>query len=151
MKNTDIKHYLLEHIRSNIQSQVDQLVQQEKSVLSMGNEERMSGENLIESDSEEVMTSREYLTQTADQLQAALNRLSTVSESKIMNSITMGAVVVTDTKRFFISAASAPIDLGGNIYYPISPAAPLFIKMSDKFNGGEFEFNNVQYKILDIF
>jgi hypothetical protein len=151
MKNTDIKRYLLEHVRSTIQRQLDQLVQQEKNVLSMGNQEKMTGENLIESDSEEVMTSRQYLMEITDQLQATLQRLATVSEDKVIDSITLGAVVVTDTRRFFVSAASTPIDLGDNTYYPISPASPLFIKMTNESNGGAFEFNNVQYKILDVY
>lgn len=151
MKNTDIKRYLLEHMRSTIQKQLDQLVQQEKNVLSMGNEEKLTGENLSESDSEEVMTSRQYLTETADQLQATLQGLSTISENKMNDSITFGAVVVTDTRRFFVSAASIPIDLDDNTFYPISTASPIFIKMTNQRKGGVFEFNGVQYKILDVF
>jgi hypothetical protein len=65
--------------------------------------------------------------------------------------ITPGAIVITNHYTFFISASLEKITVDGHVYIGISTHSPIYKAMEGKIKGDTFTYNNVHYKIKDIF
>jgi hypothetical protein len=77
--------------------------------------------------------------------------LQKVNPNNINKIVEFGAVIITDSCRFFISISAGKIVIDGQIYYAISPMVPLFKVMEGKKKGDSFEFNGKKQIIQDLF
>ena len=90
----------------------------------------------------------------AAQYQKALTECSVLKKidpNRVNERVEFGAVIATERSNFFISISSGKIELGGVIYYAISPAVPLFKAMEGLKKGDVFEFNGQKQTINDLF
>lgn len=62
-----------------------------------------------------------------------------------------GAIVVTNHYTFFVSASLEQVTVDGHLYIGISTLSPIYKVMEGKTKGDTFSYNNVRYKIKDIF
>lgn len=65
--------------------------------------------------------------------------------------ITLGAVVVTDSNTFFVSASLEAFQLNGETFIGISTHSPLYKTMMGKKKGESFNFQGTTYSIKDVF
>jgi hypothetical protein len=65
--------------------------------------------------------------------------------------VEVGSVVVTDQMTFFVGVSADQFHVGPEIFVAISDNNPLFMAMKGKGKRESFIFNNVSYRILDIY
>jgi len=63
----------------------------------------------------------------------------------------LGAVVVTNRKKFFVSVSIEEFVVGGEVYFGLSTRSPLYKKMEGKKQGESFDYNGTRYDILDLY
>jgi hypothetical protein len=76
-----------------------------------------------------------------------LNRIDPEKKNDIP---ALGAVVVTDSKKFFISASLGQLSVDGETYIAISSSSPMFQAMAGKKKGEGFVFGIGKYKVIEI-
>ena len=67
------------------------------------------------------------------------------------DSVSLGAIVVTNHNTFFISASLEQFSVDGSKYLGISTKSPLYFAMEGKKIGDSFEYKDKRYTIKDIF
>ena len=72
-------------------------------------------------------------------------------DAPLHDTVHVGSVVVTDKRTFFISVSLEEFESNGEKVFGISTKAPLYAQMWGKSKGDEFSFNDMHYKIEDIF
>ena len=151
MNKQDIKIELVRIMKEEAEQELKQLVNSEKSSLSMGTDEHGRGENFYESDAEEVMQSNEYLSLTADKLRDKLEVLSQIPVRSVHEVASLGAIVKTNLETLFISTYSKPIKIEETLYQPVSTKSPIFQAMDGKRSSERFDFRGSTHQILEIF
>lgn len=69
----------------------------------------------------------------------------------IQEEVTIGAVVMTDQRNFFIGESIPEFEVEGVTYTGISPEAPIFKALQGKKAGDQVAFRGVQYAIQAVF
>ena len=80
-----------------------------------------------------------------------LHLIALESKDKLLDKVEPGAVVVTDTLTFFISAAVDEFELDGQLIHCISTDAPIYREMAGKKKGDHFTFRDRKYTIRDLY
>ncbi|MBL4677029.1 MAG: 3-oxoacyl-ACP synthase [Mucilaginibacter sp.] len=83
----------------------------------------------------------------ANKLMIVLNRISVTGQSPVADT---GSVVVTDNGNFYLSVSAGTIYLHGDIYYAVSIASPVGVKIRGKKAGDVFDLNGKGYKIVSV-
>jgi deoxycytidine triphosphate deaminase len=77
-----------------------------------------------------------------------LKNLSVTSECKTVEA---GAVVVTDSRTFYICVSIEDFTVNGQELFGMSTKAPLYLTMQGKKKGDTFSFNEKSYSIQDLY
>jgi hypothetical protein len=83
-----------------------------------------------------------------DELQL-LNRL--VIQEPLHDEVTLGSVIVTDKRTFYVSASIEEFEADGKNIFGISTKAPIYEVMKGLKKGNSFSMRSQNYKILDLF
>ncbi len=87
--------------------------------------------------------------ETAEKTKEQLKRIDVSQEHQV---VTNGSLVETENNFFFITVALGKLDIEDNKnYYSISTAAPIYEYLKGKQAGDSFSFNNLNYKIVNVF
>lgn len=78
-----------------------------------------------------------------------LNRI--IVEEPLHKEITLGSVVVTDKRSFFVSVSIEDFDAVGKTWFGLSQHTPLYREMAGKKKGDSFSFQKTSYVIEDVF
>lgn len=108
-------------------------------------------DNMVDSYREEMQNKRDMF---ARQFEAALDDealLNKVTVDKIATTVSFGSVVITESQKLFISLSLGQIKVEGDMYFAVSPAAPLYKAMAGMKAGETFKFRDKPIKILDVF
>lgn len=73
------------------------------------------------------------------------------TSDNILDEVTLGAVVKTDSMTFFPSVSLEQFEVDGHTLIGISKNAPLYKEMKGKKKGETFSLNGKSYKILDLY
>lgn len=87
------------------------------------------------------------------QLQEALiakNKLSQINIYKRVQHVNLGSLVITENGTFFIAIGQGKKIIDEEIYYCISPEAPIGKILLHQSEGAELSFNEKSFKILTI-
>jgi len=84
-------------------------------------------------------------------VQMELGYLKSINPGQVDTKVEPGAVVVTNKRTFFIAVSSEKIEIDGQEIFGISTKAPIYSAMTDLKKGDQFEFNDIRYKIKDIY
>lgn len=76
--------------------------------------------------------------------------LQTLGITKILPSIDMGAIVITNRGNFFISVATGKVKVSNKTYFTMGGNAPLAQEFMGKYKGDKCGFNGIQYEILEV-
>lgn len=101
-------------------------------------------------------TMREEMHEEIYQMQKQLASLNDLKRKmfKVLptesNCVQLGALVITNKARFYISVSLGEFFFEGNRYYAISPESPMAKKMMGMVAGEEFVLNKIHQIIEDI-
>ena len=87
------------------------------------------------------------LTEFIEMQQIALK----LSEIKIVDKVVLGTIVKTNKAIFYVSVPIQPVNYKNTQVFCVSVHAPLIQHLLNKEVGEEVTFNNISYKILEIF
>jgi transcription elongation GreA/GreB family factor len=76
--------------------------------------------------------------------------LQTLGITKVLPTIDMGAVVITNKGNFFISVAAGKVKVDDKTYFTMGGSAPLAQEFMGKQKGDNCSFNGMKYEILDV-
>ena len=99
----------------------------------------------------QLISKREMFSTQYQKAHSEFTVLQIVNSNNINKVAEFGAVIITDSCRFFISISAGKIIIDGQTYYAISPMVPLFKAMEGMKKGDIFEFNGKQQTIQDLF
>jgi hypothetical protein len=83
----------------------------------------------------------------ANKLKVALNTIGPASSSLIADA---GSVVITNNGNFYMAISAGTLVANGDIYFAVSPASPIGLKLKGQRAGDEFSLNGKMYKIEGI-
>jgi transcription elongation GreA/GreB family factor len=87
--------------------------------------------------------------ETTEKTKEQLKRIDVSQEHVVVGS---GSLVETEKNFFFITVALGKLDIEDNKnYYSISTDAPIYEHLKGKQAGDSFSFNNMSYKIINVF
>ncbi|MCR9183047.1 MAG: transcription elongation factor [Flavobacteriaceae bacterium] len=87
--------------------------------------------------------------ETTEKTKEQLKRIDVSQQHQV---VANGSLVETENNFFFITVALGKLDIDDNKnYYSISTAAPIYEHLKGKKAGDSFSFNNMNYKILNVF
>lgn len=70
--------------------------------------------------------------------------------TKKSTKVELGALVLTNQQNFYISISAGKINVGNEMYWALSPQAPLAKKMLGLLAGNTFEFNGNSFVVNQI-
>ncbi len=153
MNKLEFKKEILLQAKQKHQSVVDDL-QNEINAMRESESDSYDGQTDLEELSQDVAanSTRETIARelsfAQDELQL-LNRL--VIEEPLHDEITLGSVVETDQRTFYVSASIENFTADGKKIFGISTKAPIYEAMKGLKKGDKFEMRNQHYKIKDVF
>lgn len=100
---------------------------------------------------EEMMKKKDMQVELMKKYSDDLALLNKVDQSKTIDNISFGAVVITDKQKMFIGIALGKFQYKNETYYAISTQVPVYQAMKDKKAGDTFLFNGNKFTIKDVF
>jgi transcription elongation GreA/GreB family factor len=79
-----------------------------------------------------------------------LLEIEKINPDKNSSKVEFGTIVKCSNANYFISQACGKFVVGDETFFTISVSAPIFIAMSNKKIGEQFDFNGNKIKILEI-
>jgi transcription elongation GreA/GreB family factor len=102
-------------------------------------------------------TGRAMMQQETDRNMAQLNEanklkvaLNTINPAINHNTAEPGSVITTNNGNFYLAISAGALTVNGEIYFAISPASPIGIKLKGLKAGDEFSVNGKGYKITSV-
>lgn len=153
MNKLEFKKEVLHQAKQKHQTVVDDL-QNEINAMRESESDSYDGQTDLEELSQDVSanSTRETIARelsfAQDELQL-LNRL--VIQEPLHDEVTLGSVVDTDKRMFYVSASIENFTADGKEIFGISTKAPIYEAMKGLKKGAKFEMRNQHYKIKDVF
>ena len=105
----------------------------------------------FESTREEILEYVEHLYQQLDIARKEFDFLNRLRIEQLHNSVTIGSVVETDIKRFYVSVGLEEFDVEEAEFFGLSTRAPIYSAMIGKKKGDSFTFRGKEHKIQDLY
>jgi transcription elongation GreA/GreB family factor len=90
----------------------------------------------------------------AEQLQNIMNEIQTLKKvtfDEPVEKVEFGAMVLTNKQNMFVVVGIGKVEVEGETFFVISKDVPIFKAMQGMKKGDQFEFNNNQFEIKDVF
>lgn len=114
------------------------------------NEETAGGEDKFESFREQCQIDRDMYAKKINESMQGLAILKGLT-TKLLFEASLGAVIITESQRFFVSIGLGEIVIDGVSYFAISTQSPLYLAMNGKKVGEQYEFRGKRFLIKDVF
>lgn len=99
----------------------------------------------------QLLRKRDMFAQQLVKANEQLDVLKRIDTEKECSRVEFGAVVFTNKQNMFISIGLGKVQADDDFFYAISPAVPIYKAMEGKKAGEEFIFNDITYKIENIY
>ncbi|MGZ5283939.1 MAG: hypothetical protein ACXWEY_16815 [Bacteroidia bacterium] len=116
---------------------------------SANGEKGMMGDK-FESFREQMQIDRDMYARQFDESTQVLQVLRKIDPDKSANIPSLGAIVLTDSQSFFVSASLGQVVTDDKNYIAISSQSPMFQAMAGKKKGEKFTFRDKSFLIKDI-
>ncbi|MFV0604268.1 MAG: hypothetical protein ACK5NK_00380 [Niabella sp.] len=142
-----ILNHLLPHLESSISS-FQESINELKEIWDIDENSTIDPDDLSQQNESKDMEMRYNL-----QLQQAKNDLIAVKQlmTSKNDSISLGALIDTDKKYFFIGISNPVIDAGGKELICVSTKAPAYAALEGKKPGDNFQLGKESYTISNIY
>jgi len=148
---TDLKAELYRHCVNYVQSRIDSISYTISSAQQSANEETKS------SAGDKYETGRAMMQQENDRntgllneakkLMVVLNRISATASSARAEA---GSLVITNNGRFYIAVSAGSVTINNEVYFAVSQASPIGLKLTGSKAGDRFILNGKHYEIMEI-
>jgi soluble cytochrome b562 len=105
----------------------------------------------FESTREEILEYVEHLYHQLDIARKEFDLLNRLRIEKLHDSVSIGSVVETDIKRFYISVGLEEFEVEGTEFFGLSTRAPIYSAMIGKKKGDTFNFRGEDHEIKDLY
>jgi transcription elongation GreA/GreB family factor len=151
LNSLSIKQFLYNHCLAFVQSRIQNIEQAIGNATESANGETKSSAG----DKHETSRAMAHLEQEKNgtQMQEALklkNILQQIDPTGTGQKINLGSLVRTDKANYYVSIGAGKAEWRGTAYFAISQLAPIAKKMLGKSRGDTFEFNKIDYLILEV-
>ncbi len=150
MKKLEFKKEVLKQAKQKHQSVIDDL----KSELNASESDGYDGQTDLEEMSQDVISNNTRET-IAREMEFALKEMELLNrlviEEPLHTEITMGSVVETNKRNFYVSASIEDFKVDGKDMFGISVKAPIYEAMQGLQKGDTFEMRKQKYKITDVY
>jgi len=88
------------------------------------------------------------------QLEKAANEIKVIKKidlSRAKEYVSFGAIIITKEQKLFVSISAGKIQIDDEIYFAISPMAPIYKTINKLKKGDTFVFRGKQDEIIDVF
>ena len=88
------------------------------------------------------------------QLEKAANEIKVIKKidlSRAKEYVSFGAIIITKEQKLFVSISAGKIQIDDEIYFAISPMAPIYQTINKLTKGDTFVFRGKQDEIIDVF
>jgi hypothetical protein len=147
----DIKEQLYKMCIDFVQKRIDEAKQAIEDTRESADEETKS------SAGDKYETGREMMQQETDRNQAQLNEanklmlaLTNIPYATPYTQAAAGSLVSTDKGNFFIAISAGTLHIGPQLFYIVSPASPIGLKLNGKKQGDNFDLNGRTYLIESV-
>ena len=114
------------------------------------NEEKGKMGDKFESFREQMQIDRDMHARQYDAALQGMAALKKIDPSKEQKLVSLGAVVITDFQKLFISASLGQISANGENYVAVSASTPIYTILAGKKKGDSFTFREKKYKVLEV-
>jgi hypothetical protein len=84
----------------------------------------------------------------ANKLKIALNH---VPSNSVMSTADQGSIVITDKANFYIAVGAGTLSVNNLNYFAVSPYSPIGLKLKGLKAGNEFNLNEKNYLVKQVF
>ena len=149
--NEDIKAALQAVMYGHIEMQLVSLLKAKNSIQeSKLNETKSSAGDKFETGRAMMQQELDRIESQMDMLNVTKNRLKQMSSDITHDKVVAGAIVITDNGNFYISVSLGKVKVEDEMYYTISPIAPLSKVFLKKKSGDRVEFRGRSYFIKNV-
>ncbi len=148
---TALKQQLLRECMRLQQEQINNAKSAMNEAQESANEQQGSMEDKFESFREACQIQRDMFARQMAEFVSGLNTLKKIVVTKKQIMPVLGAVVITDAQKLFISLSLGQITVNGEQFFATSGASPLCKAMEGKKEGETFTFRDKKYKIKELF
>jgi hypothetical protein len=99
----------------------------------------------------QLLRKRDMYGQQLSKVSEQIEALDKINTDKELDTVSYGAVVITEIQKLFISTGIGKFEFQGETYYAISGIVPVYKAMEGKKKGDTYVFNGRKIKILDVF
>jgi hypothetical protein len=146
-----IKKQLIEDCKETQRKLIENAKEAMLQAQESANEEEGATEEKFESFRAQCQADRDMFAKQMQDHISGLSVLSATPFEKICKTVQPGAVVITDSQRFFISISMGVIKSRGESYLVVSPNAPLMVALSGKKVGDKIVFRDKIVEIKELF
>lgn len=152
-EKSTLKKKMLEVCIAKQESLIADFKERIKSLLEsrLGNEESYDNNELSQQSqkNDELETLNRNLQFANDEMKI-LRQLLSRPEGGFMF-VAPGAVVVTNTKTFFVGVSTEQFQVDGESFIGLSTKSPLYSVMKEKKKDQKFSYKGITYKIIDVY
>lgn len=137
-----------------LQQQYDRVDTAQKAVedaAETAKQEDTSVEEKFESFRTQMQADRDMFAKQLSEARDGLNTLHKIELERQIEAVSLGAVVITNAQKLFISINIGQVKMDNESYYAISLESPLCKAMMGKKVGESFIFRDKTIKVEDIF
>jgi hypothetical protein len=102
-------------------------------------------------------TGRAMMDQETDRHQGQLNEanrlliaLDRINSNAVSETADAGSLVVTSNGKFYIAISAGTLTIEGEVFFAVSPASPIGVKLKGQKAGNEFSLNGKVYRVEKI-
>ena len=153
MEKIKIKEILVNTCKKELEKQLGTLKQAMEDAQSEANQHIGAMESRYDSFKEEAQARVSGFAKQIFEKRQLYPDIVKINPKIINESVSHGAVVITDVENYFISAfiLNDSINIDGDDYFPISLNSPLGLAMEGKKAGESIEISSDIIKITDVF
>lgn len=147
----EIKRQLLEACLAAQQKIASTAESAMKEAQESANGEKGTMGDKFESFREQLQIDRDMYAKQYEEALQVMAILNKIDASKTNDLVSLGAVVISDFQKLFVSASIGQVKTDEDTYVAISLASPIYKIMAGKKKGETFQFRDKTYKISMVF
>jgi transcription elongation GreA/GreB family factor len=137
-----------------LQQQYERVETAEKAVedaAEIATQEDTSAEEKYEGFRTQMQADRDMFNKQLSEARDGLNTLHKIELDREIDRVALGAVVITNAQKLFLSINIGQIKLENETFFAISLEAPIVQDMLGKHVGDSFKFRDKTFQILEVF
>jgi transcription elongation GreA/GreB family factor len=129
----------------------------EAAQLAINESQKASIDDTKSSAGDKYETGREMMQQETNRNMAQLNEanklkiiLNNISPNVVGDKAETGSVIITDNGNFYLAISAGILRIKDEVYFAISPASPIGLRLKGLKTGDEFKLNDKNYLIKQV-